>query len=287
MAFQGVPECACGRVPQTDGAVHITAGQGLSIGAECHAVNPSGVTLQGVPECACGRIPQTDGEIAVPTDTDQESPVGTECHVPNRFRMVFQDVLECACGRIPQATVSPQPPPLARVWPSGLNATLQTDSVWPSRVCWRVPVAMFHRRTMLSQPPLARVWPSGLNATLQTDSVWPSRVCWRVPVAGVFHRGRFVTAATGQGLAVGAECHAPDRFRMAFQGVPEGACGRVPQADGIVAAATGQGLAVRAECYAFTRTCGLSRCAGGCLWPCSTGGQYCRRCHWPEFGRRG
>ena len=60
----------------------------------------------------------------------------------------------------------PSSPPLARVLPSGLNATDKTWPVWPVRgspAGW--PVATSHSRTVPSSLPLARVLPSGLNAT--------------------------------------------------------------------------------------------------------------------------
>ena len=53
--------------------------------------------------------------------------------------------------------------------PSGLNATLDTASVWPvsgSPIGW--PVSASHSRTVLSPLPETMRWPSGLNATLNT-----------------------------------------------------------------------------------------------------------------------
>ena len=60
----------------------------------------------------------------------------------------------------------PSPLPVARVLPSGLNATESTAPVWPVRgfLLWRW-VATSHNRTVPSPLPLARVLPSGLNAT--------------------------------------------------------------------------------------------------------------------------
>ena len=60
----------------------------------------------------------------------------------------------------------PSPLPLARVLPSGLNATESTGPVWPvSGPPIGRPVATSHSRTVPSALPLARVLPSGLNAT--------------------------------------------------------------------------------------------------------------------------
>ena len=58
--------------------------------------------------------------------------------------------------------------------PSGLNATLDTVSVWPVSgwpTGW--PVSASHSRTVLSKLPETIRLPSGLNATLITVSVCP------------------------------------------------------------------------------------------------------------------
>src|SRR5262249_39819204 len=64
----------------------------------------------------------------------------------------------------------PSPSPVARVWPSGLNATEPTPRFWPVGglpIWWWV--ATSHHRTVRSSP-LARGLPSGLNATHHTSS---------------------------------------------------------------------------------------------------------------------
>src|SRR5271166_6977427 len=58
------------------------------------------------------------------------------------------------------------PEPEARVFPSGLHATLVTALVCPSKVLSGLPVAVSQSFTMLSREPEARVFPSGLQATL-------------------------------------------------------------------------------------------------------------------------
>src|SRR6476659_10805548 len=66
-----------------------------------------------------------------------------------------------------------QPPETTRV-PSGLNATLDTQSVWPiSGLPTGCPVVASHKRTVLSHPPETMLVPSGLYATLSTGAVWP------------------------------------------------------------------------------------------------------------------
>jgi hypothetical protein len=57
--------------------------------------------------------------------------------------------------------------------PSGLNATLFTQSVCPLRERASWPVAASHTFTVLSQLPLTMRLPSGLNATLVTPAVCP------------------------------------------------------------------------------------------------------------------
>ena len=68
---------------------------------------------------------------------------------------------------------------VARVCPSGLNATEKTPLVWPvtvPSVCgWRGSL-MSHNRAVSSPLAVARVCPSGLNATEKTVLVWPVRV---------------------------------------------------------------------------------------------------------------
>ena len=63
--------------------------------------------------------------------------------------------------------------PEAMVLPSGLNATLQTSPVWPSRTRRMRPVLASHSRTVRSVEPDAMVLTPGRNATLVTQSVCP------------------------------------------------------------------------------------------------------------------
>ena len=126
--------------------------------------------------------------------------------------------------------------------PSGLNATLDTASVWPVSgwpTGW--PVAASHTRTVLSALPEAIRVPSGLNATLDTASVWPVSgwpTGW--PVAASHSRTVLSAAAGGDPRAVGAERHAGHRVRVAGQRLADGlAGGRVPQPHRLVGAAGG------------------------------------------------
>ena len=75
-------------------------------------------------------------------------------------------------------------PPLARIHPSGLNATLWTASLCPARVFHRVPVPMSHKRTVWSTLPLASISPLGWKATLKTLAACPFMVSRRMTVAG-------------------------------------------------------------------------------------------------------
>ena len=62
----------------------------------------------------------------------------------------------------------PSASPVARVLPSGLNATQSTEPVLLRErpIGWRVGTS--HNCTVSSAAPLARVLPSGLNATEST-----------------------------------------------------------------------------------------------------------------------
>ena len=76
-------------------------------------------------------------------------------------------------------------PPLARVLPSGLNATEPTEYtplVWPvTRSLTGCAVVTSHNRSVPSPPlPVARVLPSGLNAT---EPIPPSERVRRWPIA--------------------------------------------------------------------------------------------------------
>src|SRR5271165_5703387 len=75
------------------------------------------------------------------------------------------------------------PEPEARVFPSGLHATLRTKSVCPCKVFSSLPVAASQSFTVLSPEPEARVFPSGLHATLQTALECPCKVFSNLPVA--------------------------------------------------------------------------------------------------------
>ena len=68
--------------------------------------------------------------------------------------------------RPPRASLSCHREPEARVFPSGLQATLKTASVCPCKVASSLPVAASQSFTVWSQEPEARVFPSGLHATL-------------------------------------------------------------------------------------------------------------------------
>jgi hypothetical protein len=60
----------------------------------------------------------------------------------------------------------PPSPPLARVLPSGLNATEKTAPMWPvNALPIRRWVATSHNCAVSERLPLATVVPSGLNAT--------------------------------------------------------------------------------------------------------------------------
>ena len=61
--------------------------------------------------------------------------------------------------------------PVARVLPSGLNATDATPCACPVSVAVILPLATSHSLTVLSRLAEASVLPSGLNVTERTESV--------------------------------------------------------------------------------------------------------------------
>ena len=71
--------------------------------------------------------------------------------------------------------------------PSGLNATLNTEPVWPVSGCpmgWPVLVVPHPHRAVVAAGGDA--FPSGLNATQSTGPVWPVSGCpmgWPVLVS--------------------------------------------------------------------------------------------------------
>src|SRR5262245_12204626 len=81
-----------------------------------------------------------------------------------------------------QRIVVPSSLPVARVSPSGENATELTQSVWPSKggpsTVGVAGSVMSHRIAVPASVPIARVRPSGENATEFTENkrwVWSSR----------------------------------------------------------------------------------------------------------------
>src|SRR5262245_24730357 len=73
--------------------------------------------------------------------------------------------------------VSPPPPPVASVRPSGENVSDSTRPVWPVTVRSSRPVPASHSLIDLSLHPLATVLPSGENVTESTSPTWPRRMC--------------------------------------------------------------------------------------------------------------
>ena len=80
----------------------------------------------------------------------------------------------------PQSSIVLSSLPLARSWPSGLNARDCTEFLWPMRRPTGWPARTFHKHTIL---PLAdaRSRPSGLNVTISPHQAVlepPWRCCW-------------------------------------------------------------------------------------------------------------
>ena len=108
---------------------------------------------------------------------------------------------------------------LASVLPSGLKATLKTAvlvSFQGADLSHRR--AASQSRTVWSSEALASVLPSGLKATLQTWSLCPFKALISVAGDGVPESHGVVVGGAGEGFAVGAEGHAPDRGLVSHQG---------------------------------------------------------------------
>ena len=113
--------------------------------------------------------------------------VRAESDTDDALRM-SDPVAHQAAAFVLQRRTVPSPQPEATVWPSGLNATLQTRSGWPKRLVKSLPVMVSQSRTVLSLPLEASVRPSGLKATAATAPScpleWPGAVGCPFPRAG-------------------------------------------------------------------------------------------------------
>src|SRR5689334_5369422 len=76
----------------------------------------------------------------------------------------------------PHSLMVPSREALAKIFPSGLNATLCTGPVCLAKVWRSAPLAARHKPIVSSSDPEARVSPDGLNATLCTEPVCPVSV---------------------------------------------------------------------------------------------------------------
>src|SRR5215469_6283217 len=74
---------------------------------------------------------------------------------------------------------------LARVRPSGLQATESTRSVCPEKVCRHTPVDRSHSLIVPSKLALARWVPSGAKASPVAQQVCPTSVCIWVSDSGI------------------------------------------------------------------------------------------------------
>ena len=80
-----------------------------------------------------------------------------------------------------------QPPAVASVVPSGLNAALKIELVWPVMVVLSCPVSVFHSRilpsSVSSSPTVAMVLLSGRNAMVRILFACPPKMALRRPVS--------------------------------------------------------------------------------------------------------
>ena len=104
--------------------------------------------------------------------------------------------------------------PLARVVPSGLNATLLTESVCPVRMCLCSPVFTFHSR--IFAPSQWQGWCTerhAIDPTYMPSEGMPVCACAHVP-----QPNSSVPTPSGKGGAVRTERHAPDPICMSGEG---------------------------------------------------------------------
>jgi len=107
----------------------------------------------------------------------QSLPVRAPGHTSNSYGLSAKvpQCLACLGSASHTFTVLSQPP-VASCFPSGLQATLYTESLWPRRVSNSLPVSTSHTFALASPLPVASRLPSGLQATVLTQSLWPARV---------------------------------------------------------------------------------------------------------------
>ena len=102
----------------------------------------------------------------------------TEQTVPSRFPMVPAAVPSEVQNRIERSS-----PPVARSFPSGLQATQFTICPCARSVCRQRPSATDQIRAVLSDDAVASRLAPGANATPLTLSMCPVRTRWHCPVA--------------------------------------------------------------------------------------------------------
>ena len=144
---------------KTDSAVFTPACEGGAIRAKRYTDDPSRMPSECVEMIPCVDIPETDSVIVAPAD--EERAVRTKRYAVDRNRMSGE------CTKMEDRYSHPKDGwcghqlPVARVAPSGLNATLATGPVCPVSVLSSLPVLTSQRWAVRSQLAVARVTPSG------------------------------------------------------------------------------------------------------------------------------
>ena len=146
--------------------------------------------------------------------------------------MCFERLTErLTAGDIPEDH-SPVDVPLARVLPSGLKATLNTELECALSGSPRgLRLATSQRTTVLSALPMARVLPLGTegNARHRTRVCF-ERLTYRLTAGDIPENHRAVEAAGGKGFTIGAEGNALHAIRMCFEWLAERlAAGNIPE----------------------------------------------------------
>ena len=239
---------------------------------------------------AGGGVPQPHRLVVAAGD--DALAVGAERHTEHRVGVAGERLADRLAGvRVPQPHRVVVLPETMRC-PSGLNATLDTRSVWPVSgwpIGW--PVSASHSRTVLSRLPETIRLPSGLNATLVTGSGVAGQRradrAGRCPRPTAAPSCRHCRRRCGRPSGLNATLHhragvAGQRLRRRLAGV------RVPHPHGVVALPETMRCPSGLNATLDTSRCGRSaagRSAG--RWPRPTAAPCCRHCRRRCAARRG
>ena len=192
MATQYLHFPSAGRIPQAPSLVPTRGHHRLAIGGELRAVYRAFMAAQYLHFPSAGRIPQARSLVI--TRSHHRLAIGRELRAAYPAFMAAQYLHFPSAGRIPQAR-SLVPTRGHHRLPSAENCALLTRSPWPRNTCTSRPLAVSHKRAVLSQLAVTAVLPSGENCALRTGPSWPRNTCTSRPLAvshkrAVLHHSR-------------------------------------------------------------------------------------------------